>query len=167
MVTLSWGGGGSYRGGLNRRAVGWAGAALAAALLGGAAGVELVDSAQLAAQISGADVRVTKPMIESLPRPPGATVLNEQPGLADTESISEEIKATDLNAVIPFYKVELGKRGWVADTTSASTTSARFAKGTFIVSIDLDAGSGSYALIVDRINPNLLGSPSESPGPSP
>lgn len=167
VVILSLAAWRRYREGLNRRAVGWAGAALAAALLGGVAGVELVDSAQLAAQISGADVSVTKPLIESLPRPPGATVLNEQPGLADTESISEEIKATDLNAVIPFYKAELAKRGWVEDTTSASTTSARFVKGTFIVSIDLDAGSGSYALIVDRINPNLLGSPLESPGPSP
>jgi hypothetical protein len=90
-----------------------------------------------------------------------------QPGLADTESISEEITAKDLTAVIPFYEVELGKRGWVEDTTSASTTTARFIKGPFIVSIDLDPGSGSYALIVDRINPNLLGFPTASPGPSP
>lgn len=156
-----------HREGLDRRAGGWVGAALAAALLGGVAGVELVDSAQLAAQISGADVRVTKPLIESLPRPPGATVLNEQPGLADTESISEDIKAKDLNSVIPFYTVALGKLGWVEDTTSASATSARFVKGTFIVSIDLDPGSGSYGLIVDRINPDLLGSPSASPGASP
>src|SRR5207302_1814353 len=122
---------------------------------------------QLAAQISGADVRVTKPLIDSLPRPPGATVLNEQPGLADTESISEEIKAKDLNAVIPFYKVQLAKSGWVEDASSASTTTARFVKGTFIVSIDLDPSSGSYALTVDRINPNLLGSPSASPASSP
>ena len=152
---------------LDRRAAGWVASALAAALLGGVAVVELVDSAQLAAQISGADVHVTKPLIDSLPRPPGAVVLNERPGLADTESISEEIKATDLSAVIPFYNVELGKRGWAEDATSASTTSVRFTKGAFVVSIDLDPESGSYALTVDRINPNLLGSPSESPGPSP
>jgi len=156
-----------HREDLDRRAVGWAVSALAAALLGGVAVVELVDSAQLAAQISGADVHLTKPLIESLPRPPGAAVLNERPGLADTESISEEIKTTDLNAVMPFYKVELGKRGWAEDTTLASTTSIRFAKGAFFVSIDLDPDSGSYALTVDHINPNLLGSPSESPGPSP
>jgi hypothetical protein len=156
-----------YREGLDRRAAGWLVAALAAALLGGVAGVELVESAQLAAQISGADVRVTKPLIESLPRPTDATVLNEQPGLADTESISEEIKAKNLNAVIPFYRVELGKRGWVEDTTSASASTVRFVKGSFIVSIDLDPGSSSYALIVDRINANLLGSPSASPAPSP
>ena len=156
-----------HREDLDRRAVGWVASALAAALLGGVAVVELVDSAQLAAQISGADVHVTKPLIDSLPRPPGAAVLNERPGLADTESISEEIKATDLSAVIPFYNVELGKRGWAEDTSSASTTSVRFTKGAFVVSIDLDPESGSYALTVDRINPNLLGSPSESPGPSP
>ena len=105
-----------HREDLDRRAVGWAVSALAAALLGGVAVVELVDSAQLAAQISGADVHLTKPLIESLPRPPGAAVLNERPGLADTESISEEIKTTHLNAVMPFYKVELGKRGWAEDT---------------------------------------------------
>jgi len=156
-----------HREDLDRRAVGWVASALAAALLGGVAVVELVDSAQLAAQISGADVHVTKPLIDSLPHPPGTAVLNERPGLADTESISEEIKATDLSAVIPFYNVELGKRGWAEDTTSASTTSVRFTKGAFVVSIDLDPESGSYALTVDRINPNLLGSPSESPGPSP
>jgi len=38
---------------LDRRAAGWVASALAAALLGGVAVVELVDSAQLAAQISG------------------------------------------------------------------------------------------------------------------
>ena len=51
VVILSLAAWRRYREGLNRRAVGWAGAALAAALLGGVAGVELVDSAQLAAQI--------------------------------------------------------------------------------------------------------------------
>ena len=167
VVLLSRAAWSRYREGLDRRALGWVGAALAAALLGGVAGIELADSAQLAAQISGADVRVTKPLIESLPRPPGATILNEQPGFADTESISEEIKAKDLSAVIPFYKAELAKSGWVDDPSSASTTTARFVKGAFIVSIDLDPGSGSYALTVDRINPNLLGSPSASPAPSP
>jgi len=156
-----------HREGLDRRAVGWVAGTLAVALLGGVAGVELLDSAQLAAQISGADVHLTKPLIESLPRPPGAAVLSEQPGLADTESISEEIRAANLNAVIPFYKAQLNKSGWIEDTTSASTTSARFVKGTFILSIDLDPASGSYALTVDHINPSLLGSPSESPSASP
>jgi hypothetical protein len=152
---------------LDRRAAGWVATAVVAALVGVVAGVELVDNAQLAAQISGADVHLTRPVIEALPRPPGTTILSEQPGLAGTESISEQVRATNLDAVIPFYTTSLTRAGWVKDSASASATTVRFARGTMLVSIDLDPGSGTYSVTVDQVNPDLFASPSPSAAQSP
>jgi hypothetical protein len=113
--------------------------------------------------ISGADVHLTRPVIESLPRPTGTTLLDESPGLADTESISEDFTAKDLNSIVPFYETELSKDGWAEDKTSATTPIVRFTKGPYVLSVAIDEVSSGYTLTVDRI----LTSPSASSSASP
>jgi len=154
-----------HREGLDRRSLLWASGAAGAAVLGIVAVLGLVENAQIASVISGADVHLTKPVIESLPRPAGTTLLDEQPGLADTESISEDFTAKDLNSIVPFYEAELGKDGWVEDNTSATTPIVRFTKGSFVLSVAIDQPSSGYTLTVDRVltSPSASASPSGSP----
>lgn len=151
---------------LDRRGLLLASGAAGAAVLAAVAVFGLVENAQIASVISGADVHLTRPVIQSLPRPPGTKLLDEQPGLADTESISEDFTAQDLSGVVPFYEGALAKDGWVEDTASAATSIVRFAKGAFVLSVAIDQPSSAYTLTVDRISPNLLQSPSVSPGPT-
>jgi hypothetical protein len=152
-----------HREGLDRRALLWASGAAGAALLGIVSVLGLVENAQIASVISGADVHLTKPVIESLPRPPGTNLLDEQPGLADTESISEDFTAKDLSSIVPFYEAALDKDGWVEDKTSATTPIVRFTKGPFVLSVAIDEPSSGYTVTVDRV----LTSPATSPGSSP
>lgn len=156
-----------HREGLDRRGLAWVGGAAAAVLLGLLSIYGLVESAQIASVISGADVRLTRPIIESLPQPPGTKLLDEHPGLADTESISEDFRANDLKGVVPFYETALAKTGWAEDTTSATTNIVRFTKGAYLVSVSLDPPSGDYTVIVDHISANLQSSPSPAPSPTP
>jgi hypothetical protein len=156
-----------HREGLDRRGLVWVAGAVAAALLGAVAVYGLVENYKIASVISGADTHLTRPVMDALPRPPGTKLLDEQPGLADTESISEDITAQNLNSIIPFYETALVKAGWTEDQVSATTSIVRFTKGTFVLSVAIDPPSGGYTLTVDRVNPNLLGSPSPSPSPSP
>jgi hypothetical protein len=155
------------RDGMGRRALLWAGGAIGPALLAVFAVLVLVQNAQIASEISGADVHLTRPLIESLPRPPGTKVLDQRPGLADTESISEDFSAKDLNSIVPFYEAELAKDKWVEDKASATTSIVWFAKGAYLLSVAIDAPSSSYTLTVDRVNPNLSNSPSPSASSSP
>ncbi len=127
----------------------------------------LVQNAQIAAEISGADVHLTRPLIESLPRPPGIKLVDERPGLADTESISEDFGAQDLNSIVPFYEAALTKDSWVEDKASATTSIVWFTKGAYLLSVAIDTPSSSFTLTVDRVNPNLGASPSPSASPSP
>jgi hypothetical protein len=152
-----------HREGLDRRGLLWVSGAVLAAVLGVVSILGLVENAQIASVISGADVHLTKPVIESLARPAGTTLLDESPGLADTESISEDFTAKDLNSIVPFYEAELGKDGWAEDKTSASTPIVRFTKGPYVLSIAIDEASSGYTLTVDRI----LTSPSASSSASP
>jgi hypothetical protein len=152
-----------HREGLDRRGVVWASGAVASGVLGIVAILGLVESAQIGSVLSGADVHLTKPVIESLPRPPGTTLLDEQPGLADTESISEDFKAQDLSRIVPFFESALAKAGWVEDQTSATTPIVRFTMGPFVLSVAIDPSSSDYTLTVDRV----LSSPSPSPTASP
>ncbi|TMC30131.1 MAG: hypothetical protein E6J32_05690 [Chloroflexi bacterium] len=154
-----------HREGLDRRGVFWAGGAAGAAVVGIVAVLGLFENAQIASVISGADTHFTKPIIEALPRPAGTTLLDEQPGLADTESISEDFTAKDLNSIVPFYEAALAKDGWVEDKTSATTPIVRFTKDPFVLSVAIDQPSSGYTLTVDRV----LTSPSASlsPGISP
>ncbi len=152
-----------HREGLDRRGLLWVSGAVGASVLGIVAMLGLVENAQIASVISGADVHLTKPVIESLPRPSGATLLDEQPGLADTESISEDFTTRDLSGIVPFYEAELGKDGWVEDRTSATTPIVRFTRGPYVLSVAIDAPSSGYTLTVDRV----LTSPSASSSASP
>jgi hypothetical protein len=152
---------------LGRRALLWAGGAVGPALLAVFSVLVLIQNAQIASEISGADVHLTKPLIEALPRPPGTKLLDQRPGLADTESISDDFSALDLNSIVSFYETRLAKDAWVEDKASATTSIVWFTKGTYLLSVAIDAPSSSYTLTVDRINPNLLGSPSPSVSPSP
>jgi hypothetical protein len=151
------------REGLERRALLWAASAIVPAALAALAVFSLVESIQNASVLSGADVHLTRPMIESLPRPPGTKLVDERPGLADTETIYETWSVKDLTSVIPYYEAHLPKDGWVEDKGSAATDIVRFAKGTFVLALELNAPSGSYTLTVDHVNLNLLPSPSPSP----
>jgi len=152
---------------LKRRALLWAGSAIGPALLAVFAVLVLVQNAQIASEISGADVHLTRPLIESLARPPGTKLLDQRPGLADTESISEDFSAQDLNSIVPFYEAELAKDAWVEDKASATTSIIWFSKGAYLLSVAIDTPSSSYTLTVDRVNPNLLNSPSSSVSATP
>jgi hypothetical protein len=139
------------REGLRGLALTAAGGALIAALLGLLAIYGLIQNASVNAVISGADVHLTKPVMDSLPRPPGTKLFDETPGLQGTETISEDISATNLNTVIPFYERELTKRGWVEDKISANTPIVRFTKEDFVLSVAIDPQSSAYTLTVDHI----------------
>ncbi len=156
-----------HREGLDRRGLLWLSGAVGAAVLAVVAVFGLVENAQIASVIGGADVHLTRPVLDALPRPPGTELLDELPGLADTESISEDFSAQDLNSIIPFYESALAKGGWVEDRVSATTSIVRFTRGTYVLSVGIDPPSGDYTLTVDRINPNLLQTASASPSPTP
>ncbi len=91
---------------------------------------------------------------------------SERPGLADTESISEDFSTTDLKSIVPFYEAKLPKASWVEDPASVGTAIVRFTKGTFVLSIAIDPPSSGYTVTVDHVNPNLFGPPSPTPTPS-
>ena len=148
---------------LDRRGVLWVTGAGVAALFAAVAVFGLVENAKIASVISGADVHLTRPVIESLPRPPGTKRLDQQPGLAGTESISQDFTAQDLNSIVPFYEAALKNDGWVEDNASAGTSILRFTKGAYVLSVAIDPPSSGYTLMVDRVNPSLLPSPSASP----
>lgn len=152
-----------HREGLDRHGLLWVSAAFGAALLAVVVGFGLVENAQIASIIGGADVRLTRPILDALPRPPGARLLDEQPGLADTESISQDFTARDLNRIVPFYEAVLLKDGWDEDRASATTALVRFTRGDYVLSVAVDATASGYTLTLDRVNPNLLRSPSPSP----
>jgi hypothetical protein len=151
------------REGLERRALLWAGSAVVPAALAALALFSLVESVQNASVISGADVHLTRPLIESLPRPPGTKLVDQRPGLADTETIYQDFTAQDLNNIVPYYEAHLAKDGWIEDKASATTDIVRFAKGAFVLALEINRPTGGYTLTVDRVSPNLLQSPSPSP----
>ncbi len=147
------------REGLPRRALLWGGSAIVPAALAALALFSLVESVQNAALISGADVHLTRPVIESLPQPPGAKLIDQRPGLADTETIYQDFTAQNLTSIVPYYEAHLAEDGWVEDKASAATDIVRFAKGAFVLALEINPPSGGYTLTVDHVNPNLLQSP--------
>jgi DNA-binding transcriptional regulator of glucitol operon len=151
-----------HREGLDRRGALWVGGAVGALLVGVVAALGLFENAQIASVISGADVHLTRPVIEALPRPPGTKLLDETPGLADTESISEDFTATKLSTIVPFYESHLRSDGWVEDTTSAGTSIVRFTRGEYVLSVAIDPPSSGYTLTVDRIAASPAATPSAS-----
>jgi hypothetical protein len=147
---------------LRRRALLWTGGAVVPAVLATLAIYSLVESAQTASVISGADTHLTRPLIDSLPRPPGTRLLDERPGLADTETVYQDFTATNLDSIVPFYEAHLSTDGWAEDKASATTSIVRFGKGAYILALEINPPS-TYTLTVDHVNPNLLQSPSPSP----
>jgi len=147
------------REGLQRRALLWGGSAFVPAALAALALFSLAESVQNAAVISGADVHLTRPVIESLPQPPGAKLVDQRPGLAGTETIYQDFTAQNLTSIVPYYEAHLAKDGWVEDKASAATDIVRFAKGAFVLALEINPPSGGYTLTVDHVNPNLLQSP--------
>ncbi|HSO93581.1 MAG TPA: hypothetical protein VLS53_03805 [Candidatus Dormibacteraeota bacterium] len=166
MVRAGWR---RHRENLDRRAAFWGAGALITVLLSLVAIYALVQTASFASVIAGADVHLTKPVLQSLPRPAGAKLLDERPGLAGTESVSDDFNISDLAAVVPFYEKTLPKTGWVEDKSTAGTLLVRFSQGQFVVTVapDQATGSGDFAITVDRLSPNLLSSPSSSASASP
>jgi hypothetical protein len=152
---------------LRQRALLAVGAAAGSALLGAIAIVGLVENARVTSVISGADVRLTKPVIEAIPQPPGTRLLDETPGIAGTETIYEDFSATDLRTIVPFYERRLGPMGWVEDKTSAGTSIVRFSRGDFVLSVSIDPPSGDYTLTVDRVTTTASPTPTASPSLSP
>ena len=151
-----------HREGLERRALLWAGGAIVPAALAALAIFSLVESAQNASLISEADTHLTRPVIDALPRPPGTKLVDERPGLADTETVYQDFTATNLDSIVPFYEAHLSTDGWAEDKASATTSIVRFGKGAYILALEINPPS-TYTLTVDHVNPNLLQSPSPSP----
>jgi hypothetical protein len=151
-----------HREGLERRALLWAGGAVLPVVLATLAIFSLVESAQNASLLSGADTHLTRPVIDALPRPPGTRLVDERPGLADTETIYQDFTATNLNGIVPFYEAHLSTDGWAEDKASATTSIVRFGKGAYILALEINPPS-TYTLTVDHVNPNLLQSSSPSP----
>jgi len=158
-----------HRENLNRRATLWGAGALATVLLSLVAIYTLVQAASFASVISGADVHLTRPVLQSLPRPAGTRLLDERPGLAGTESVSDDFSSSDLAAVVPFYEAALAKSGWVEDKTTAGTLLVRFSRDLYVVTVapDQPKGAGNFAVTVDRLSANLLTSPTASTSASP
>lgn len=152
-----------HREGLERRALLWGAGALGSVLLGLTAIYVIDQTSSFAAVISGADVRLTRPVLRSLPRPPGATLRAESRGLAGTESISDDFSTGNLAMVIPFYERSLARAGWTEDRATVGTGLVHFVKGSSLVTVapDQPTGAGDFTITVDRINPDLL-SPSAS-----
>lgn len=158
-----------HREGLDRRAALWLTSAAATVLLGVVVAYALIQTALFNSIISGADVHLTRPLLESLPRPPGARLIDERPGLASTESITGDFRTNDLAGVIPFYRTTLAKSGWLEDSSSAGTSAVGFFKDLYRVTVipDKPTGTGDFAVTFDHLNPSLLPSGSVFPSPSP
>lgn len=151
------------REGLPRRAWGWAAAAAGSALIGLASIVFLVTILQVGPTLSGADVQLTRPVLHGLPAPPRASLVNETPGPAGTESIIADYRTPDLPQVGAFYQGALAAAGWTPDEAAPNGSLLRYRKGDFvvIVVIDLNGGAaGDYTVTVDR-------APAPQPSPSP
>ena len=144
LLRIAWR---RMREGLRARAIISAVGALAATLLGLLAVYGLVENAS----------------VNTVPRPPGTRLLDETPGLQDTETISEDFSAQNLSSIVPFYERALSKAGWVEDKTSATTPIVRFTKEDFVLSVGIDPPSSGYTLTVDRISATPAASAGQSP----
>ena len=139
------------REGLVRRAWGWLAAAAGSGLVALAATLVLATSYQVGSTLTGADVRLTRPILDGLPVPPQATKVSEHPGLAGSESVVADYRVPDLSTVPAFYRDALPKAGWRGEDTSSDSL-LRYRKGDFIVMVvmDLSGGSHDYSVTVDR-----------------
>jgi hypothetical protein len=159
------------REGLRRRALAWGAAATLSGLLGMVAVFVVVSAIQVSQLLNGADVHLTRPMLDSLPRPPDATLLAERPGAAGTESAYQDLKSAHLELIPPFYRSALTGAGWTEQSDSTDNL-LRFRKGDFVVTVLLGtvggagSGSGQFTVTVDRL-PDPRHTPSPGLGASP
>lgn len=156
-----------YRDGFRRRALGWAAGFVSALVATGFAIFIGVLAAQVGSVLSGADTHATAPVLHGLPRPPGATLIDERPGPAGTESVSDDFRVPDLAAMPNFYRAALVKADWLEDSASTETSLLRFHRGQFEVSILVDVSGappahqpGDYSITVDRAPATPSASPS-------
>jgi hypothetical protein len=159
------------REGLRRRAMAWAAAATLSGLVGSLAVLFVVSAIQVSQLLNGADVHLTRPVLESLPRPADATPVAERPGAAGTESAYQDLKTNHLEQVPGFYRSALAEVGWTEESSSVEGL-LRFRQGDFVTTVLLAtiggarSGPGQYTVTVDRI-PEQRPSPSQVPSPSP
>jgi hypothetical protein len=154
------------REGESRRAWGWTAAATGSALAGLAALFVLAILLPVGSTLTGADVSLTRPILQSLPVPPGATLLNETPGPRDTESIRGDYRASDLAKAAAFYRQALPAAGWSAEDSAATGSILQYRKGNFIVIVVIDLSrspAGDYSVTVDRVPASAA---SATPSPS-
>jgi hypothetical protein len=141
------------RDGLRGRAAGWGIATAAMAALAGLTVVVALQSAQLSNEIYGADVQATRPVLHQLPVPSGARLQDERPGLAGTESITDDYQVSNLASVPAFYRRALPPAGWKEEPGSSDRDLLSFQKGSFEITILLDPTTSSYSVTVDRLLP--------------
>lgn len=159
------------REGLTRRALGWAAAAALSGLVGIVAVVFVVSAIQVSQLLNGANVRLTRPVLHSLPRPADASLVVERPGAAGTESAYQDLKTNHLELIPAFYRSALTEAGWTEESDSSDSL-LRFRKGDFVVTVmpAADAGAmrgpGRFTVTVDRI-PRVPPSAGPSLSPSP
>ena len=175
---FAWTGWQRHRDGIDQRAVLWGFGAAGTAFLGILSLYVLLQLIDVLSLVSGADVRLTRPLIEALPRPAGATLVSEQPGPAQTETIYETFRVKDLAQVPSFYRSALPQRGWTEEAGDTTTGAAglgkmlNFDKGRFVTSVSFDQakGPGEFTISVTHLPPELQISPSTpatgSPSPS-
>jgi len=138
---------------LPRRAWGWAAAAAGSALVGLAAVSFLATSLQVGSTLTGADVRVTRPILDGLPVPPQARLVSEHPGLAGSESIVADYRVPDLSQVGGFYTQALPKVGWSSEDANPGGALLRYRKGDFVVIVLIDQSgppATDYTVTIDH-----------------
>ena len=175
---FAWTGWRRHREGVDQRGALWGLGAVGMAVFGLLSLYVLVQVIEVLSLVSGADVHLTRPLIEALPRPPGATLVSEQPGPAQTETIYETFRVKDLAQVPTFYRGALSQRGWTEEAGDTTTGTAglgqtlNFDKGRFVTSVSFTQakGPGEFTISVTHLPPELQISPSTSgtgaPSPS-
>jgi hypothetical protein len=156
--------------GVDQGVVLWGLVAAGAAALGALSLYVLLQLVDVLSLVNGADVRLTKPLIEGLPRPPGAVLLSEQPGPAQTETIYETFRVRDLTQVATFYRTALPPKGWTEEAGDPTGPvrvgeTLNFDKGRFTTSVSFTQveGSGEFSISVTHLPPELQLSASPSP----
>lgn len=165
-VIFAWTAWRRRREGAAERALLWGVAGIGATLLGAMSlyvAALLVNSNSL---LYGADIRLTRPVIDGLPRLPGAVLVGEYPGNVLGETINQVFRVSDLSQVAPFYRGALPGAGWKEETATVPSAlpgvEVDFDKGQFVVSITMDkaSGTGEFRVSVAHIPPEPPANPS-------
>ncbi len=172
---FAWTGWQRHREGVDQRGMLWGFGAAATAALGLVSLYVLFQLIDVLSLVNGADVHLTRPLIEALPRPPGASLVNEQPGPAQTETIYQTLRVRDLSQIPAFYRSALPARGWTEEAGDTAAGAAglgqmlNFDKGRFVASVSLiqAKGAGEFTVSLTHLPPEVQASPSPSGTASP